>query len=55
MFILFRLFDLSNVFAMIGAGFFVAFGVDKAIEFLMEKTNIINFLQTKRKQKDEPN
>jgi hypothetical protein len=50
MFILFRLFDLSNVFAMVGAGFFVSFGLDKVIEFLMEKTNIMNFLKTDREK-----
>ena len=52
MFILFRMFDLSNVYAMIGVGFFVAFGLDKAIQFLMEKTDFINFLQPARKQDD---
>jgi len=50
MFILFRLFDLSNPFAMIGVGFFVSFGLDKAIQFLMEKTNIMQFLEPARKK-----
>lgn len=47
-FFMFRLFDCSNIFAMIGVGFFAAAGLDKVIEFLMEKTNIMNFLQTDR-------
>ena len=58
MFILFRLFDFSNVFAMVGVGFFVSFGVDKAIQFLMDKTNIMNFLKTDRDnfpEKPKPN
>jgi len=47
-FLLFRIFDLSNVLAMIGVGFFVAISLDKAIEFIMEKTNLLNFLQSNR-------
>ncbi|MFT3680710.1 MAG: hypothetical protein QM791_23755 [Ferruginibacter sp.] len=54
MFLLFRLFDLSNPAAMIGVGFCVGFGVDKLIEFLMERTNIMNFLKPDRK-KDSSN
>jgi len=50
MFILFRLFDLSNPAAMIGVGFFVAFGLDKAIQFVMEKTDIMQFLEPARKK-----
>jgi len=47
-FMLFRLFDLSSPFAMVGVGFFISFGLDKAIQFLMDKTNIANFLKTDR-------
>lgn len=48
MFILFRLFDLSNVAMMIGVGFFVALGLDKGLEWLMEYTDIANFLKRDR-------
>lgn len=48
MFLMFRMFDFSNVFAMVGVGFFLSFGLDKAIQFLMEKTDIMNFLKTDR-------
>ena len=48
MFIIFRVFDCSNVMVMIGVGFFVAFGVDKGIQWLMEKTDFMNFLKTNR-------
>ncbi len=48
MFIIFRLFDCSNIAVMIGVGFFVSFGVDKAIQWLMERTDFINFLKTNR-------
>ena len=47
-FILFRVFDLSNVLAMIGVGFFLSFGLDKAIEWLMDKTNLLTFLERDR-------
>ena len=50
MFILFRLFDLSNPMAMVGVGFFVAFGLDKVIQFLMDKTDIMQFLEPARKK-----
>ncbi len=57
MFIIFRIFDCSNVMVMIGVGFFISLGVDKAIQWLMEKTDFMNFLKTNRekfpqKQKD---
>ncbi len=48
MFLIFRMFDCSNVWVMIGVGFFVAMGVDKAIQFLMERTDFMNFLKTNR-------
>jgi hypothetical protein len=48
MFIIFRVFDCSNVMAMIGVGFFIALGIDKAIQWLMEKTDFMNFLKTNR-------
>ena len=37
-FILFRVFNLTEPLAMIGVGFFAALGLDKAIEFLMQKS-----------------
>lgn len=48
MFLIFRVFDCSDIKAMIGVGFFVALGVDKAIEFLMEKTNFLDILKVNR-------
>ena len=48
MFLIFRMFDCSNIWVMIGVGFFVSFGVDKAIQFLMQKTDVMNFLNTNR-------
>jgi F0F1-type ATP synthase assembly protein I len=50
MFMLFRLFDLSNPALMIGVGFGVAFGLDKIIQFLIDRTDIMNFLMPPRKQ-----
>lgn len=50
MFMLFRLFDLSNPGAMIGVGFAVGFGLDKVIEFLMERTNLLDILKPERKK-----
>lgn len=47
-FLLFRMFDLSNVAAMIGVGFFLSLGLDKAIEWLMQKTDFLNFLSRDR-------
>ena len=47
-FILFRAFDLSNIFAMLGVGFGVAFGLDQLLAFLMEKSDIFNFLNMNR-------
>ena len=49
MFILFRAADLSNIYAMLGVGFTVAFSLDKIIQFLMDKSNVLNFLQPDRK------
>ena len=49
-FLMFRMFDLSNVFAMIGVGFFLSMGLDKVIEYLMEKTNLLNFLERDREK-----
>lgn len=48
-FLLFRLFDLSNPFAMVGVGFGVAFGLDKIIQFLIDRTDIMKFLEPTRK------
>lgn len=50
MFILFRIFDLSEAPAMIGVGFFLSFGLDKAIEFLMERTNVMNWVKNDREK-----
>lgn len=47
-FLFFRIFDLSDIKAMVGFGFFMAFGVDKVIQFLMERTDILNFLRMDR-------
>lgn len=47
-FLFFRLFDLSNEFAMVGFGFFISLGVDKVIEILISKTDFLNFLKTDR-------
>lgn len=49
MFILFRAADLSNIYAMLAVGFGVAFSLDKIIEFLMEKSNILDILKSDRK------
>lgn len=48
MFLFFRLFDLSNVFLMVGLGFAVALGLDKLIQFLMENTDLMKFLKKDR-------
>ena len=50
MYLLFWLFDLSSKAAMIGVGFSVAFGMDKLIQFLMERTSIFDFLKPERKK-----
>lgn len=50
MFMLFRLFDLSNAAAMIGVGFSVGFGLDKIIQFLMDRTNLLDILKPERKK-----
>lgn len=50
MFVMFRLFDLSSAFAMIGLGFFLSLGLDKAIEFIMNKTDLLNILQRNREK-----
>lgn len=49
MFIIFRVFDCSNVAVMISVGFFVALGVDKVIQWMMDNFNFLNFLKTDRK------
>lgn len=48
MFLIFRLFDCSNVMVMVSVGFFVSFGVDKVIEWMMNNFNFLNFLKTNR-------
>lgn len=50
MFLLFRLFDLSAPLAMVGVGFFVALGSDKVIQLLMDKTDLMQFLEPARKK-----
>jgi hypothetical protein len=42
MFIIFRIFDCSNILVMVGVGFFVSFGVDKGIQWLMTKSDFIS-------------
>ncbi len=41
MFILFRVLDLSEPLWMIGVGFIVAFSLDKVIEYLMERSEVV--------------
>lgn len=53
MFLFFRLFDLSNVFAMVGFGFAISFGLDRLIKLLMDKTQLLNFLSTDRSKQPE--
>lgn len=48
MFVLFRVFDLSNILLMIGVGFFLSLGLDKAIEWLMDNTNFLKLLERNR-------
>lgn len=48
MFLIFRVFDCSNIGVMIGVGFFISFGVDKAIVWLMENFSFMKFLKTDR-------
>lgn len=55
MFLLFRMFDLSNVLHMVGVGFGVAFGFDKIIQFLIDKTDILKFLEPARKIENDSN
>lgn len=50
MFILFRVADLSNIYAMLSVGFAVAFSLDKVIQTIMDKSNILDFLQPDRKK-----
>lgn len=47
-FLLARIFDLSNVLAMISVGFFVALGADIVIDWLMSKTKFLNLLKMDR-------
>lgn len=52
MYFMFFLFDLRSNAAKVGVGFFVAFGLDKAIQLLMDHTNIMNFIKPARKKDD---
>lgn len=49
MFILFRAADLSNIYAMLAVGFGVGISLDKIIQLLMNKSNLLDFLQPGRK------
>jgi hypothetical protein len=49
MYFLFMLFDFTSPAAKVGVGFGVAFGLDKMIQFLIEHTNIANFIKPARK------
>lgn len=49
-FLLFRMFDLSEVPGMIGVGFGVAFSLDKIIEWMMVKFNFLSFLESNREK-----
>jgi len=48
MFILFRAADLSNIYAMLSVGFGVSYSLDKIIQWVMEKSDVIDFLKTDR-------
>ena len=50
MFIFFRAWDLTNIFLQIGLGFAVSFGLDKLLQFLMDKTDFWKFLQSDREK-----
>lgn len=47
-FIMFRAFDLSNIFAMLGVGFGIGFGLDQLLGLIMEKSNVLKFLNMDR-------
>lgn len=49
-FILFRIFDLSEIPGMLGVGFGVAFSLDQIIEWMMSKFNILDFLKSNREK-----
>lgn len=55
LFVFYRMFDIMNVWGMLGLGFFISFGLDKAIEWLMENTNIANILKRNRDKFMEKN
>lgn len=52
MFILFRATDLSNIWGMLSVGFGIGFGQDKMIQIIMERSNILDFLQPSRKNSE---
>ena len=52
-FIFYRIFDFTSFTMKIGFGFFISFGMDKAMQYLMEYTNIANFLKSARKQRSD--
>ncbi len=51
MFILFRVFDLSNILAMIGVGVVVTLFFDQVLEFIMSSSEIIKGLMKMNREK----
>lgn len=49
-FILFRIFDLSEIPGMLGVGFGVALGLDQIIEWMMRKFDFMEFLKSNREK-----
>lgn len=49
-FILFRIFDCSEIPAMLGVGFGVALSLDQIIEYMMAKFNFLDFLKSNREK-----
>jgi uncharacterized membrane protein (GlpM family) len=49
-FLLFRLFDLSEIPGMLGVGFGVSLGLDQIIEWMIGKFDFMKFLQSNREK-----
>ena len=49
-FLLFRLFDLSEIPGMLGVGFAVSLGLDQLIIWMMNKFNFMDFLKSDREK-----
>lgn len=48
MFIIFRAFNMSTIWHMLAVGFGVAFSLDKIIQVIMERSNLLDFLKANR-------